>query len=240
MSAVATCSDSRYPVNPNDQAMRAARVPTTSSLLGLSSSVWDEFCAVSRIGPNATGLNGYAENMQMFFYGASLTDRRFNAKLFKRKLEIEQAAPIAHSESFIAKYSLADIQWIRDELSLSMSELAQLFGVTRKSVYDWFDGSNPRNHIAEKISAVKSFLVENVPGPYRKLIRQFWSKSNGDSDSLLKILQNEHPSNAQIKNGKQAYAILEPSIIAFIKNNRTNNGKYGAGKVSSDDIFRTL
>lgn len=33
---------------------------------------------------------------------------------------------------------------IKDRLALSITQMAELFGVTRKSVYDWYDGAEPR------------------------------------------------------------------------------------------------
>lgn len=50
---------------------------------------------------------------------------------------------------------------IKATLNLSMTQLAELFQVTRKTVYDWYDGSAPRENAEIKIRIVSSVLLDS-------------------------------------------------------------------------------
>lgn len=53
---------------------------------------------------------------------------------------------------------------IKDRLSLTITQMAELLGVTRKTVYDWYDGSEPRptmlNRLEILIDAINSAPVD--------------------------------------------------------------------------------
>lgn len=49
---------------------------------------------------------------------------------------------------------------IRDALGLKMSELAQIFGVTRPTAYAWINGSEPKPEIKIKIFRLRRFVDE--------------------------------------------------------------------------------
>lgn len=43
---------------------------------------------------------------------------------------------------------------IKDRLALSITQLAELFGVTRKTVYDWYEGTEPRRNAINRIETL--------------------------------------------------------------------------------------
>lgn len=47
---------------------------------------------------------------------------------------------------------------IKDRLGLSITQMAELFGVTRKSVYDWYEGAEPRNQTTTRIETLIDVL----------------------------------------------------------------------------------
>ncbi len=53
---------------------------------------------------------------------------------------------------------------IKTDLTLSITQLAELFGVTRKTVYDWYEGTTPRHGITSRmnilVDALKSMPSE--------------------------------------------------------------------------------
>ena len=53
------------------------------------------------------------------------------------------------------------VMMIRDLLGLKMSEIAQIFGVTRPTAYAWLDGSEPKPDIKSKIHRVRR-LVDDL------------------------------------------------------------------------------
>jgi len=63
----------------------------------------------------------------------------------EKNIETDTAA--TQSDSF--KEQLASI---KSDLSLSITQLAELFGVTRKTIYDWYEGTTPRQGITSRMS----------------------------------------------------------------------------------------
>lgn len=54
---------------------------------------------------------------------------------------------------------VADLTWIREHSDVSVSVLADLFGVTRKAFYSWLEGTaTPRGDRSAKIAALKAAL----------------------------------------------------------------------------------
>lgn len=43
---------------------------------------------------------------------------------------------------------------IKDRLALSITQLAELFGVTRKTVYDWYEGTEPRRNTINRVETL--------------------------------------------------------------------------------------
>lgn len=49
---------------------------------------------------------------------------------------------------------------IQSKLGLSITQVSELFGVTRKAIYDWYDGAEPRRNIQNKIETLIDLLGE--------------------------------------------------------------------------------
>lgn len=47
---------------------------------------------------------------------------------------------------------------IREQLALSITQLAELLGVTRKSIYDWYEGSEPRSNTVTRMEILGEAL----------------------------------------------------------------------------------
>lgn len=80
-------------------------------------------------------------------------DSFLQVNIEKKTEEFQEKTAI---ETDITAISQADsLDEIKSRLGLSITQLAELFGVTRKSIYDWYDGSvKPNSSNINKIEAV--------------------------------------------------------------------------------------
>ena len=63
---------------------------------------------------------------------------------------------------------------IKERLDISVTQLAELFSVTRKTVYDWYEGQSPRNAKSDRINALAEAL-DKVDDVDLKRLKGFWS-----------------------------------------------------------------
>ncbi len=87
---------------------------------------------------------------------------------------------------------------IRERLSLSITQLSELFGVTRKSIYDWYDGAEPRaatirrmeiladalNTIPAEVDLKRLKMVWRIPVSGQSF-RTIFNDENLEAESLL-------------------------------------------------------
>jgi DNA-binding transcriptional regulator YiaG len=90
---------------------------------------------------------------------------------------------------------------IKDRLVLSITQLAELFGVTRKTVYDWYEGTEPRrnatsrmeilidmlNGVSPEVDLARLKAVWNIPVS-GKSFRTVFGDDNIDIETLQKAL----------------------------------------------------
>ena len=90
---------------------------------------------------------------------------------------------------------------IKDRLVLSITQLAELFGVTRKTVYDWYEGTEPRrtatsrmeilinvlNGVSPEVDLARLKAVWNIPVS-GKSFRTVFGDDNMDAVTLQKAL----------------------------------------------------
>ncbi|MGC5831706.1 hypothetical protein LDP08_14210 [Ralstonia pseudosolanacearum] len=78
---------------------------------------------------------------------------------------------------------------IKNRLGISITQLADLLGVTRKAIYDWYDGAEPRLAMIGRISS----LVEAIAGFEDldlKRLKAVWSIGT-PGGSFRSTLQND-------------------------------------------------
>ncbi|MBF6647172.1 hypothetical protein IT781_00970 [Methylobacter sp. BlB1] len=90
---------------------------------------------------------------------------------------------------------------IKDRLALSITQLAELFGVTRKTVYDWYEGTEPRrtainrmeilinvlNEVSPEVDLTRLKAVWNIPVS-GKSFRMVFGNDNIDAEALQRAL----------------------------------------------------
>lgn len=79
---------------------------------------------------------------------------------------------------------------IKDDLGLSVTQLAELFDVTRKSVYDWFDGAEPRQNTLVRIDALVEALSAVPAEIDKKRLKGVWKVPVADR-SFFAVLNDE-------------------------------------------------
>jgi len=64
---------------------------------------------------------------------------------------------------------------IKNSLGLSVTQMAELFGVTRKTIYDWFEGVEPRANAMNRIDVMLDVLHETSQDVDIRKLRTVWS-----------------------------------------------------------------
>ena len=66
------------------------------------------------------------------------------------------------------------LDFIKDHLVLSITQLAELFGVTRKTVYDWYDGTEPRRTATSRMEILINMLDKASPEVDLARLKAVW------------------------------------------------------------------
>ena len=90
---------------------------------------------------------------------------------------------------------------IKDRLALSITQLAELFGVTRKTVYDWYEGTEPRRNAVSRMEILIDVLNKASPEVDLTRLKAVWNvpvsgtsfrtvlgNDNLDAGTLQKVL----------------------------------------------------
>lgn len=156
-----------------------------------------------------------------------------SSKLDRNIVSIIQPTP--HIEKTTADISFkSQLEAVQEDLGLSITQLAQLFGVTRKAVYDWLDGSEPRANISSRMELISSLIRENNSNLNLKRLKGVWLTAVNGS-SLIDILANEDLSAAD----RLAAAIAKVGDLApRLGQENPKLGKTYLGNAHANDIDR--
>lgn len=87
-----------------------------------------------------------------------------------QKSEKQQGVDAEKSITFIERLTP-----IREQLGLSITQLAELFGVTRKSIYDWYEGIEPRSNTVTRLEILTKALQDVPDGVDLKRLKVVWN-----------------------------------------------------------------
>lgn len=104
--------------------------------------------------------------------------------------------------------TVSDINWFRQTLELGMAEIASLFNVTRKAVYDWTNETKTVK--APYIKAVRSLIERELTADLRPYLQQFWESSPQGEKSLLDILKSGDAQSLQNEATHAIRALAKP------------------------------
>lgn len=101
-------------------------------------------------------------------------------------------------QGHISASSIGDrLDVVKERLSLTVTQLAELFGVTRKTVYDWYEGAEPRQAMIGRLVALQEVLEERE-GMNLARLKAFWNVPVAGS-SFLSTLRNDTLSGPELK-----------------------------------------
>lgn len=66
------------------------------------------------------------------------------------------------------------LDWIKDRLALSITQMAELFGVTRKTVYDWYEGKGQRSATTVRMEILIDVLSLAPPDMDLHRLKAVW------------------------------------------------------------------
>lgn len=122
------------------------------------------------------------------------------------------------------------LEVLQDKLSLSVTQLADIFGVTRKSIYDWMDGADPRLNSKNKAQLLTDIV--NSSNIDLSKLKTVWNIPFSDV-SFKSIIANEkleynEAKALAIKKIEEIYPRLEsnpstPTKSHFIGNSHTSD-----------------
>jgi len=67
------------------------------------------------------------------------------------------------------------LDFIKSSLALSITQLAELFGVTRKAIYDWYDGAEPRPKMINRMEILINLLDGMPEGVDKQKLKTVWN-----------------------------------------------------------------
>ena len=75
---------------------------------------------------------------------------------------------------------------IKTDLTLSITQLAELFSVTRKTVYDWYEGTTPRNRVASRMNTLIDVIKSTPSDVDLSRLKTVWNiPISGESFRLI-------------------------------------------------------
>lgn len=151
-----------------------------------------------------------------------------------------RAAAFSSPHAVVIGDVLDDVKWLKENFSLSMSEMAGLFNVTRKAVYDWFDGSRPRQQMSEKIACVREILEKGIQKEHRRFVRQFWNTRGENGAALIDVLKAQEFTSELAAKGALAIDNMAPKIAQYIERNQSTRQRHAIGHGNTDDSFRSI
>lgn len=137
---------------------------------------------------------------------------------------------------------LEDLRWLRGSLGVSMSEIAELFGVTRKAVYDWFNGSAPKRvgRIA-KIQWVRSALEGQLSAERLRLIRHVWEQPLEGGSCLWEQLRLSAAGASEAAAIARSLGLLEGPLREIERRQaRFSDSPSPLGEAHAEDLIRSL
>jgi len=150
------------------------------------------------------------------------------------------SSSIGTSHPNAARNYIEELRWLKDSLSLGMSGLAELLGVTRKTVYDWFDGVEPkRDGRLAKITALRKALEAGIDIDSLILVKHVWNFPLANGGTLRSILETgeEDAAKLQVKISG-AFRELEKEIVA-LKQRNSRLSRNNFGYAHAEDLIRT-
>jgi hypothetical protein len=133
-----------------------------------------------------------------------------------RPIAERPAAPKTHDSCVLTHAEMIQ-NLVKDGLSVSM--LAEIFNVTRPTIYSWQEGTAPQADKQNRIELVAKLLA-STDARRLSLMSKVWNRSVGDIPSLFVILTAKTIDASGFHNALSAIEPLFLKLIAKEKNQR--------------------
>ncbi len=148
------------------------------------------------------------------------TTATYQAKYVPRFIVPAQQRREPHSLRSVA----ADLKHIRSTFALKMSEVAEIFNVSRPAVYAWLDGAIPKQDVLTRLMLL-SKQAEQVNQAGINRLEHFLRRPLADGRSLLQLLKEGANIEHALSTIKQAAAEEELSRkLAVSRHSPTKKG----------------
>lgn len=108
-----------------------------------------------------------------------ITNRGYELLVNEQRVQVElckdQITETLQKTSNIQLVAAERLDLIKDRLALSITQLAELFGVTRKTVYDWYEGTEPRRNTVNRMEILIDVLNRASPGVDLARLKAVWN-----------------------------------------------------------------
>lgn len=102
-----------------------------------------------------------------------------------------------------------DMLWIKQKGGVTMSSLANLLGVTRKSLYDWIAGSEPRNKRSAQIRVLKGALASLPDRATRSTVIDLIDRRLMDGTTIRSLLNASDLRDEEAMTNRVAHGFAE-------------------------------
>lgn len=176
------------------------------------------------------GLTGYVKEPPRLIL---TVDRRESIDL-DRKIE-SYIKNITIQETITADITFkGQLEDLQTNLGLSITQLAQFFGVTRKSIYDWLDGTAPRTANTRRLDIMSAIIAANGDRINLKRLKGVWLTSVNGQSFMDIISEDSLGDEEKIAKASLKLAELAPRLGPQAK----QNTKTYLGNAHSSDIDR--
>lgn len=115
---------------------------------------------------------------------------------------------------------------IKEQLALSVTQLAELFGVTRKSIYDWYDGKEPRSSTEKRLEILTEALRTIPDNADLKRLKVVWNIPLSGK-SFREVYNNTLDDETLLNELQKKLAELSPKLIKKNKSRRKSTTTTG-------------
>ncbi|PFG60251.1 hypothetical protein DM05_4957 [Pseudomonas poae] len=139
-----------------------------------------------------TGLTGFVKEQPRLVL---TIDKNESISLDSNTITLFKNVPI--EKEIIADITFkSQLENIQSNLGLSITQLSQFFGVTRKSVYDWLDGTAPRSSNSKRLDVIAAVIAASSDKSSLSRLKGVWLTSvNGKS--FMDVISDETLSDSE-------------------------------------------
>lgn len=156
------------------------------------------------------------------------------------KIEIQKSNTVRVEQSR-QEISSAEITFIdclnpiRERLSLSITQLAELFDVTRKSIYDWYEGIEPRSATVTRIEILRQAL-DAIPSEVDlKRLKAVWNIPVSGQSFRAVYHNDKLDSGSLLTELTKKLNELSPSLVKKTSSPRKATDKLGTSHLTDLD-----